>query len=436
MLRPVGIVLLAGACGARTDLVAEEPDAGPLVISDCPAALQPGAPAPVPGYCPDRANRSAYSAPSVAPELRWTLDIPVAFDATGQWIIAPRGRLYTRVNPELSDSGWVARRLLAIDDRGERGELAWSLDFEQPIATPVLLADGSLLTSTRTADGGREAIWLDADGNVMRRAPLPSDSVGHPAVASDGALYYPTSDIRVDPSERGLVAIEADGGLRWRASPVGNGTDAGIAIGLDDRPIVQDDREDAARVVALDPSDGSVIWESMLHADGTSVAGPAIGKDGSVYMVLWVDASTRTTLVVLEPDGAMRRTVDLPDPPWGGGPISLSVGGDGNAYVKAGEGYVGIGADGELLFHRAAHPNIDLESTLDAGGALLLSGTSVEALDPADGTTRWLFDPPAHEEPTPDGGTVFYFVGPATLGDGTLYFTDWGGRIYAASSAL
>ncbi|MCC7539618.1 MAG: PQQ-binding-like beta-propeller repeat protein [Deltaproteobacteria bacterium] len=433
------VALVAAAavvgCGGRSDLevrraVRDAPD----VVADLPgcpgAALQRGAPAPVPGYCPTRANRSLFAAPDVMPAVRWTLDLDGQVDASEQVIVGPSGRLYVRVDPIDSDGVLSLTDLVAIDDRGTAGVVAWSAHFERPIAGPLLLADGSLLVSTTLPDGGREAIWLDRDGATVRTAVLPSDVVGSPAVAQDGSLVFTAWALASDRAWS-VVAMDAAGAPRWRTPAFAEAGYLRLALGED--VVVSFDRGAAAWVASLDPSTGAQAWETLLDADAPIIDGPALGTDGAVYNVIWTASFTRTTLVVLEPDGTVRLRVDLPDPPWGGGVTSLAVGDDGTAYIKAGEGFVAIDVAGEILFRRDAHPNIPLGGVIDPEGTLLLGAGAIEAADGSDGTARWLLELPAHMDALPDGGAVFHFAGPATIGDETLYVTDYGARLLAAS---
>jgi outer membrane protein assembly factor BamB len=422
------VAVVITACGARSALdVESEREPGMPRPNDCPAALAPDAPAPVPGYCPTRANRSAFDAPSVAPETRWTLDLPGRSNFTAQLAVARGNRLYAPVDVNDDDSAFIPTRLVAIDDRGDDGSIAWSVDFEGGIAGPLLLADGTLFVSVRVASGS-EAVWLDERGRIRRRAALPDDVSGAPLVGADGSFFFTAVNRRADYAPT-VVATDSEGGLRWRARL---GLDA-AALGPGDLVIAREARDGDAWVVGLDPATGAETFEAKLGDEAPIVAGPAVGPDGAIYTVVWTDASSATTLVVLEPEGTERLRVDLPDPPWGGGVTSLAIGANGVAYVKAGEGLSAIDPLGVLLFHRVAHPNLELTGVFDAQGTLLIGAGGTEAVRISDGAVLWQYEVPAHEERTPDGRVRFYFAGPATLGDGRLYFASSGGRITAAS---
>lgn len=424
---------VVAGCGARSELEWLAEHDAPEIPADLPAcpraALLPGAPAPVPGYCPTRANRSLLPAPDAMPAVRWTLDLEGDLDASEQLVVGRAGRLYVRVDPDTSDDVVWPTQLVAVDDRGSAGAVAWSTRFTGPFAGPLLLADGSLLVTTRTPEDGRDAVWLDADGAVLRRAALPPDVVGPPAVAADGSLVFSAWALAGDRSWT-VLAVDGSGAPRWRA-PVFRETGF-LRVALGEDVVVSFDRGAAAWVASLDPSTGELAWETELDAEAPIIDGPALGRDGAVYNVLWTAASTRTTLVVLEPDGTTRLRVDLPDPPWGGGVTSLAVGDDGTAYIKAGEGFVAVDAGGTILFRRAVHPNVPLGGVVDPLGMLLLGAGEIDALDGSSGTGRWQLDLPVHMDPLPDGGAVFHFAGPATIGDGTLYVTDYGARLLAA----
>lgn len=430
----VGAVFV-GACGARSGLEVELDsrfDGGVRVRSDCPAAVDLAAPAPVPGYCPTHANRSAFEAPHVAPETRWTLDLPGHPDFSSQLIVGRGARLYTVIDLSPDDGVFVPTLLVAIDDRAAEGVIAWTVEFDGSVSAPLLLADATLLVSARTADGSPEAVWLDTTGRILRRAALPRDAAGPPLLGADGSLYFVAVDLRGDRTDT-VVAVDSAGRLRWRSAPFTRGSYPAPVLGVDDRVITRENRDGEAWIVSLDAATGARAWETRIEDDAPIIDGPAIGRDGAVYTVVWTDDSTTTTLVVLEPDGTMRLRVRLPDPPWGGAVTSLSVAADGAAYVKAGEGFTAISAAGDLLFHRAVHPNVGLGGVIDSEGTLLLGGGGVDAVRGTDGTLLWHYEVPPHSDTPPEGGARFYFAGPATLGDGALYFADAGGRLTAAS---
>jgi outer membrane protein assembly factor BamB len=231
-------------------------------------------------------------------------------------------------------------------------------------------------------------------------------------------------------------ALDADGTPLWRTDATGVFHHL-LALGPDDQ-VVYGERlgtfdAPQARLSAIDRT-GALAWQTMLSEDGQVVGGPAIANDGAIYVELWTERTTQAVLVVLEPTGAERLRVDLPPAPWGGGTRSLSVGVDGTAYVKEGEAMVAVDARGAILWERPTHPNIDASGTLDAAGRMHFGSGGGSAIDVADGTDVWVSEIPAHRTDLPGGGASFAFPGPATIGEGVLYFMANDAILYAAST--
>ncbi|MFN7697050.1 MAG: hypothetical protein ACK6CU_17005 [Deltaproteobacteria bacterium] len=379
--------------------------------SACGVALLGGSPAPMPGYCPSRANRSIFAIIDDEPVLRWRLALPEAPGTDSPIVVGPEGRLYIT----------VGSMLIAVDDAGSSGEVAWRSELGAPASAPVLVADGSVLVILRPDVMRREALWLTALGAVSRRAALPDGVLGHPLVGQDGALYFAATDPRSERSS--LVALEPDGALRW-SREVG-AVVSGLALGAEDQLVaatylVTDEispvRDGSYRIeigtTSVDGRSGEERFRVAVDRDGAVTAGPALGPDGSAWLVAWIDGYRQSALVAVAPDGTVRRTI-LADPPIGGGPSSLAVGADGLVVLKEGTRLLAYDALGALVWQRDVHLNIDLGGTLDPAGGLLLNHALTSA---DDGTCLWVSHIPAHRE-----GATHFFPGPMVVGDGVLY---------------
>jgi hypothetical protein len=191
-----------------------------------------------------------------------------------------------------------------------------------------------------------------------------------PAIGADGVIYA----IRV-PGE--VCAINPDGSERWATTvDTGGDTDRGYiwtAVADDGTLYASIGR----RIFALD-ADGASRW--TYAATGTELAPPAIGVDGAIYTAVWdSQVLANMKVIVLNTDGTLR---------W-------------DYYV---DGY-----------------SITSPVTLDAQGTayVCVNGLGdLYALN-ADGTLKWTF------------GTQSDLT-PVSIGeDGTLYFGNRGGYIYA-----
>ena len=130
-------VALAVACGARTGLVlpggpgstASSGSSGggptPLAVK-CTSALLDGAPTPMQGYCPTRANQAAANAPR-APKVAWSvapfpIDTPENF-LPAEMVVDPSGRAFVAIDASPMNPGGSGV-LFAVDPDGS---VAWSL---------------------------------------------------------------------------------------------------------------------------------------------------------------------------------------------------------------------------------------------------------------------------------------------------------------------
>lgn len=411
----------AGPGDAGADAPTGPLDAG-VPVGRCPDALLAGAPAPISAYCSTRSHESAYAAPAVT-ELRWSVTLSGGTSPDDTVIIAPSGRAFVRVDPNDSDKAWVPTRLVAVDPGGT---VAFERDVDGALhGVPWLDADGAIVMLV-SKPPTRTVLALDQQGATLRAATFDEPLRGEPAVGPDGATYFlldgPGAPARV-------LALSKAGERLWTSEPVGE-YPRQVAMDRAGRVLVAAQQGPPSSagaqivVTALEP-DGAIAWQTRVTEQGHLIDGPSVGPDGASYTVLWTEQTTRTTLVVLEPTGALRHAVDTLAKPWGGGVTSLAVGGDGAAYVKAGESLTAIDASGAIRWSRHAHPNVLMGCTIDSSGAVIVSSGKVEVLDAATGAVLATYDGPPMQ-----GGTVFA-VGGVTLGDGVYYCTDFGKVMYA-----
>ncbi len=136
------------------------------------------------------------------------------------------------------------------------------------------------LTSPEPGPAAASVLWHYEHGGDFAAAPV---------VGNDGAVYV------VDRSGL-LLAIDAQGALRWRASladtPVG-----APAIGPEGTLYVVDDAPGMSAIGA----DGTVLWRYTPAAEGRrATSGPIVGADGTIYF------SRVDRVQAVNPDGSER----------------------------------------------------------------------------------------------------------------------------------
>ncbi|MCC6644992.1 MAG: hypothetical protein IT374_05395 [Polyangiaceae bacterium] len=425
------VELLAGRARARPDAGRIDAGADAGVIDagmpagSCPDAVLAGAPAPISAYCSTRAYESAFTAPT-ATALLWSVTLSGSTSPDDTVILAPSGRAFVRVDPNETDTAWLPTRVVAIDPGGA---VAFERDVDGVINGAPWLDAGGALGLLVVKPPARTMLALDQAGATLRAVSFDEPLRGQPAIGPDGATYFLVDD---GTSPARVLALSPTGERLWTSSPLGQ-SPRQVAMDRAGRVIVGSrkgplDSTGSRVVVTALGGDGAIAWETEVTEHGHLIDGPSVGPDGASYTVIWSDGSTKTTLVVLEPTGATRRVVDVGAAPWGGGVTGLSVGGDGAAYVKAGQELTAIDAAGSVRWSRFAHPNVLLGCTIDASGAVIVSSGKLEVLDPVTGAVRSTYDGP------PMQGSPIFAVGGATLGDGAYYFTDFGKTLYAVGA--
>jgi large repetitive protein len=172
-----------------------------------------------------------------------------------------------------------------------------------------------------------------------------------------------------------MYAINADGTEKWRVTAAGAGT-----ADWQSAPVVGTDGTiylgSGLNLYAYTP-DGALAWK--FSADAPLTVSPALAEDGTIYFAKGdIDIPESKQLVALNPDGTLK---------W--------------EYSA-----------GSFMF--TSPPTIDGNGTVYIGivGAL-------HAVNP-DGTLKWTFDDPPAD-----------VAGVAIGADGTLYFGDAVGHVYA-----
>ncbi|MBP7051153.1 MAG: PQQ-like beta-propeller repeat protein [Phycisphaerae bacterium] len=208
-----------------------------------------------------------------------------------------------------------------------------------------------------------------------------------------------------------------EGGVRWKFET--DGAVAGsVTVGSDGR--IHLACEDG-KLYTLD-SDGSLVW--VCDVNCALLTAPSIGSDGSLYV-----GDKDGKLCAVDPDGRLRWTYTTNGEIYS----SPAVDAGGNVYVGSADGmlYALNGQTGEelwqfrtkgagLLFNGAifASPSIGLDGTVYVAG---LYDPSLYALNPADGSIKWVCRFPANSDDPDTGG--WSFVSPVVAKDGTIYQT-------------
>jgi outer membrane protein assembly factor BamB len=281
-----------------------------------------------------------------------------------------------------------------------------------------------------------------ADGSLRWRFPLGGGQVrSTPAVADDGSIYFAIQGHNPTPDSLAadaLCRLSASGQLLWsrNINPTGLTMEVGQsapAIGPDGTIYIGGDQLYAFR------PDGTLKWKAFGPTWETLRNAPVVGRDGTVYFVYH-----NIPLTALDPDSGSviwSRPLGVNDHCL----ASPAIGADGTLYVAQQPGLVyAVSPAGQLLwtfdiatagfrgFLRSS-PAVDSDGAIYFG---LNSGdpsSALFALNP-DGALRWIFQPSDLPGDTPRDHFDIY-SSPAIGSDGSIYFGQEFGRVYALDPA-
>ena len=410
--------LLLSCCGRPVGVYEPAGDGSPAgPTNPFPACssggLQPGAPWPMLGRCPDYNGRSPVIGPQT-PELAWSKLVttgPYPFSLNSP-VIAADGTIYV-------GSGDFHLYALTPD-----GQVRWSfLSNFHVYVPPALGADGTIYFC------GSDVLYaVNPDGTQKWSVDLPGllGSGGSrcvPVIAADGTIHV----VGVGELHEGryedwwLYAVNPDGSSRWTmhtdtlTSAPSIGRDGTLYVAL------------LGFLTALDP-DGHVLWVSEecgdpLEAWGTP-SSPVIAPDGTLLVAR--GHIGRGSLCAYGPDGTVRWVLTFP----GKGLVSFpALAPDGTIYQLVNDrsehyGHLyAIGLDGtvrwtlEIPVESHSSPAVAEDGTVYVGEHW---GHNLYAVAP-DGTLRWTYA----LESSPE------YSYPALAADGTLVVGDFNGKLYA-----
>ena len=171
----------------------------------------------------------------------------------------------------LYQSGWVTNR------REKKGEY----DLPEALKTPIAaLPDGGFVALSDK----ETVIMLNSDGSVRLQVTVPYEKVrAAPVVGPDGSIYFVGEELG-SSEDTIVVALDSDGSVRWT---VDSSKLAPIGLAVDfEREYVYAALAGKAKLWVLDIHTGSKLIELEPSADkpGLVTVPPTVGADGTVYL--------------------------------------------------------------------------------------------------------------------------------------------------------
>jgi outer membrane protein assembly factor BamB len=185
----------------------------------------------------------------------------------------------------------------------DTGAQIWVYDPNSPaLSSPNVGPDGSIYVGC----GNGNLYAIDKDGNLRWTHTADSFIYSTPAVADDGKVFVGLQD-------GVLYALGADGSELWSFETAGPGQVGGAilaspAIGNDGTVYVMGVYD--PNLYAIDPCDGTIRWVCDAMAGDGAFASPVVAADGTIYMSTLSD----TNLYAIEPnEGTIIWATDLVD---------------------------------------------------------------------------------------------------------------------------
>ena len=268
------------------------------------------------GNCSTRDGRSRATGPT-APHVTWTAPAPAS---------SPSFTSVRALAADTSDTVYVVSGGAGTGDAdvewaarfdAKTGAVLWTRTVASTAPTaPFLGASGSL----EGYAGASTALLLDtfapATGAPTSLSLGPTlNRPGPPAIGTDGSLYVAYSRVFGTRNIDAVVSrIRRYGTLAWTSANLDGDASvyeivsaSAVALGPGDLVIATGPSgATTSNVTALDPASGGVLWTTPIP--GQLWGGPAVGADGPVVVV-----GGTATVYVLESNGAVRSSTDLPD---------------------------------------------------------------------------------------------------------------------------
>lgn len=343
-------------------------------------------------------NKNKENLPPVKeamPKL-WKTQFPVEIYYSSPALSLDEKTVYTGTSKWITGSHGPGQIFAAIS--AATGKERWRLELErnEVRSSPAIASDSSIYFAVEVHDAvtgefsGDELWHISAKGillwkyNINPGKMMIDIGLSAPAIGPDGTIYV---------SGEKLYAINLDGTCRWSVlhSPDGYGE------ALRNSPVVGDDGRvyfafHNIPLTALNPDNGSIIWQCNLGVNDHCFASPVIGSDGIIYV-----ATQPGLLYAVSHEGQLLWTFNLASAGFFGTfRSSPAIGRDGSLYFG-----INNGSPSSAFF----------------------------ALNP-DGTLKWKFEPADLPDDVPSTHFDIY-SSPALGSDSIVYFGQEFGRVYA-----
>lgn len=276
--------------------------------------------------------------------------------------IGPDGMIYVGVTRE-KGVGLSAAELYAID---MHGSIEWTHTVgELPNVTPaidyvIIGDDGTIYVVSTTRRSEHSLSAIRPDGTLKWKVPYAGGRAHTPSIGPDGTVYISRIISGRAPGRGVLVAIGANGELKWEYESHHPAKHS--AIGQDGTIYIGDQNYG---ICAINP-DGTLRWKTELISQ---FGKPAVGTDGNIVVP---SLFSRTGLVALDSNGVIRWKLETITTMYNGAP---SIGADGTIYIGSRNTFYGIASNGTIKWQ------FETDGKVATSAAIGLDGTVYVATD-------------------------------------------------------
>jgi outer membrane protein assembly factor BamB len=268
--------------------------------------------------------------------------------------VAPEGNIYVCTQNLYKGSG-------AVYAVTPEGTVAWRHRTAPLSSSPAIASDGTVLV----CDGRGWLHALEPNGKEIwhYRAVGTRECYSSPAIGQDGTIYYGTT-LNDSEGSGALNAVASNGLPLWRLR-IGRGINGHPALASNGAIYVCSSRD--GQLQAVTPA-GRLLWQ--FTAGSRLESAPAVGEDGTVYF-----ATDAGSVFAVKPNGQKKWELNVGEVIQ----TSPAIGADGTIYVL-GHSLLALSPGGRLLWSTAKGDHA-MRSPAIGNGVIYVPGyASIQAI--------------------------------------------------------
>ncbi|MBU4002885.1 MAG: S8 family serine peptidase [Proteobacteria bacterium] len=258
------------------------------------------------------------------------------------------------------------------------------------IGAPIINQDGTIYIGAGTMYEGY-LYAINSDGTLKWKSQQLEAAPSVSAIAPDGTAYVYTGSYDFG---RKIYALDLENGQEVWSFPVNNRVDY-ITISPDQTIYFT---SETGYLYALDSNTGDLKWDYNFDTFTIVKSAPAIGPDGTIYVIKPGSTFRNSILYAFNSDGSLKWSKG-----YGPGTAgSASIGQDGVIYAVSGYNLYAFNSQGEVIW--TVSPGAEIETKTPAianNQTIIIAGQQkVWAYNTDDGSLKWTYQETEELYPT------------------------------------